>query len=58
MKVTIQPISSTDGHSASTEATHSKPPAPKSPEPMPQDSVQLSSHAKAAVDKDHDGDSH
>ncbi len=56
--MTIQPTSSHIPHAAAQNSTP-KPPAPKPPEQQPQDSVELSSKAKASSgDVDHDGDSH
>ena len=55
----ISPVSSLSNvyPPSAAQTTQAKPPAP--PKPTPQDSVQLSPAAKAAVgDVDHDGDSH
>jgi hypothetical protein len=56
--MTIQPTSSCSSH-ASEYTAPQKPPAAKSSQELPQDTVQLSSKAKASSgDVDHDGDSH
>jgi hypothetical protein len=56
--MTIQPISSYNPYAGGSNSTQ-KPPAQPSSQNQPQDSVQLSAQAKAALgDVDHDGDSH
>jgi hypothetical protein len=56
--MTIQPTSSYNPY-ASAHSAAQKPPAAQSSQEVPQDTVQLSSKAKASSgDVDHDGDSH
>jgi hypothetical protein len=54
--MTIQPSSS--HHQPTEHSTAPKPPAPKTSQEQPQDSVHLSSKAKSSGDAEHKGEGH
>jgi hypothetical protein len=55
--MTIQPITSAAVNSIALTPTKSAPATQSTQQPA-QDTVKLSAQAQAALDKDHDGDSH